>query len=229
MTLGSSPRAVSERVREADWAPDGDSLASVRDVGNGRDRLEYPVGTPLHEASGYLSDPRVSPDGTRVAFFEHAWRYDDRGWVKVVDRNGVVTTLGGESWGLQGMAWTPDGAAVVFSGSSAGGGILQPLSAPVSGSRPPRPVFGVPGRFVVHDIARDGRWLAVREDLTFGVRVRAPGQAAERELSWLGSSGARALSADGRWLLMVDVGAGGGKDYGVVLRRTDATADAQAR
>jgi hypothetical protein len=84
-------------------------------------------------------------------------------------------------------------------------------------------VFGVPGRFVVHDLARDGRWLAVREDLTFGVRARVPGQPGERELSWLGSSGAKALSGDGRWLLMVDVGAGGGRDYGVVLRKTDAS------
>jgi hypothetical protein len=82
-------------------------------------------------------------------------------------------------------------------------------------------VLGAPGRLVVHDIARDGRWLAVREDLTFGVRARVPGQEEERELSWLGSAGARALSGDGRWLLMVDVGAGGGSEYGVVLRSTD--------
>ena len=82
MTMGSSPRAVLEGVREADWSPDGESLAAVRDLGNGRDRLEYPAGTPLHEASGYLSDPRVSPDGSRVAFFEHQWRFDDRGWVR---------------------------------------------------------------------------------------------------------------------------------------------------
>jgi hypothetical protein len=223
MTLGSSPRAMAERVREADWAPDGASLAIVQDLGNGRDRLEYPTGTPLYEASGYLSDPRVSPDGTRVAFFEHPWRYDDRGWVKVVDRAGTVTTLGGEFWGLQGAAWSADGASVVFSGSASGGGILQPMSVPASGQRPPRPVFGVPGRFVVHDIARDGRWLAVREDLAFGVRARVPGETGERELSWLGSSGAKALSHDAQWLLMVDVGAGGGSDYGVVLRKTDAS------
>jgi hypothetical protein len=38
-----------------------------------------------------------------------------------------------------------------------------------------QPLFGVPGRFIVHDIARDGRMLAVREDLIFGVRVSVPG------------------------------------------------------
>ena len=79
MTLGSSPRSVLEQVREADWGPDGESLAIVHDLGDGRDRLEYPIGTAGTRPAGYLSDPRVSPDGTRVAFVAHPWRFDDRG------------------------------------------------------------------------------------------------------------------------------------------------------
>jgi Tol biopolymer transport system component len=221
MTIGSSPRALAEDVREADWAPDGEGLAIVRDLGNGRDRLEYPEGTQLYEASGYLSDPRVSPDGNSVAFFEHQWRWDDRGWVKVVDRSRHVTTVTSELWGVQGLAWSADGTRVVFSGNQSGGTIMQPWSASVTGSEPMRPVFGVPGRFIVHDVSRDGRWLGVREDLSLGVRAKLPDAAAERDLSWLGSSGARNMSPDGRWLLMVDVGARSGPDYGVVLRRTD--------
>ena len=73
MTLGSAPRSMLEHVREADWSPDGTALAIVHDLRNGRDRLQYPVGAALHEASGQLSDPRVSPDGSRVAFFEHPY------------------------------------------------------------------------------------------------------------------------------------------------------------
>ena len=213
-----------EGVREADWSPDGASLAIVHDLGSGRDRLEYPVGSALHEVTGYLSDPRVSPDGNRVAFFEHPWRFDDRGWVKVVDRAGKVTTLAGEFAGLQGLAWTPDGATVVFSADNANGGyLMQPMSVPASGDRPAQTVFGVPGRFIVYDVARDGRWLAVREDLSFGVRAKVPSQTDERDLSWLGSVGASAMSADGEWLLMVDNGPRGGSNYGVVLRKTDAS------
>ena len=223
MTIGSSPRAVLQDVREADWAPDGAELAVVHDLGNGRDRLEFPAGTTLYEASGYLSDPRVSPDGRRVAFFEHQWRFDDRGWVKVADRAGTVKTLSAELWGLQGLAWAADGNTIVFSGSAAGGSVLEPMAVSASGRGQARAVLGVPGRFIVHDVAKDGTWLAVREDLALGVRARVPGQDTERELSWLGSSGARGLSADGRWLLMVDVGRRGGRDYSVVMRRTDAS------
>jgi hypothetical protein len=76
-------------------------------------------------------------------------------------------------------------------------------------------------------VARDGRMLAVREDLIFGVRASVPGQepkqASERDLSWLGSAGARGLSRDGAWLLMVDIGLRSGRDYGVLLRKTDGS------
>jgi Tol biopolymer transport system component len=223
LTIGSSPRAVAEDVREADWAPEGATMAIVRDLGNSRDRLEYPAGTPRHEASGYLSNPRVSPDGRRVAFVEHQRRFDDRGWVKVVDQGGTVTTLTGELFGIQGLAWTPDGTTLLFSGNTVASTMLQPMSVPAAGGAAARPVFGVPARFIVFDVAGDGRWLAVREDLSVGVRVRVPGQEAERDLSWVGSVGARSLSADGQWLLMVDVGERGGPNYGVVLRKTDAS------
>jgi eukaryotic-like serine/threonine-protein kinase len=72
-------------------------------------------------------------------------------------------------------------------------------------------------------VASDGCWLAVREDLSSGVRARLAGDGSERDLSWLGSTGAQDLSADGAWLLMVDVGQRGGRNYGVVLRRTDGS------
>ena len=101
--------------------------------------------------------------------------------------------------------------------------MLQPMAVPASGVAPARPVFGVPARFIVFDVAGDGRWLAVREDLSVGVRARVPGQETERDLSWIGSTGARALSADGGWLLMVDVGPRAGHNYGVVLRKTDGS------
>ena len=75
---GGAPRDVLENVREADWSPDGASLALVREVA-GKDRLEFPVGKVLCETGGYFSDLRFSPKGDRIAFFEHPVRWDDRG------------------------------------------------------------------------------------------------------------------------------------------------------
>ena len=89
---GGAPREVLDSVREADWSPDGTELAIIHDV-SGRDRLEFPIGTVLYEGSGYLSDPRVSPDGRHVAFAEHPFRWDDRGTVKIVDRAGKATAV----------------------------------------------------------------------------------------------------------------------------------------
>ncbi len=43
---GGTPRELVENVKFADWSPDGADLAIVRRV-DGRDRLEYPIGTAL--------------------------------------------------------------------------------------------------------------------------------------------------------------------------------------
>ena len=76
---------------------------------------------------------------------------------------------------------------------------MQPMvGGPRRAAGRPGRWLSAPGRLIVHDVAPDGRWLAVREDLSFGVRARVPGHAGERELSWLGPAGARALSADGQ-------------------------------
>ena len=67
---GEGMREIAENVQEADWSPDGASLAIVRWV-DGRNRLEYPIGKILFETTGYINCPRVSPDGKRVAYLEH--------------------------------------------------------------------------------------------------------------------------------------------------------------
>jgi hypothetical protein len=90
------------------------SLAIIHEV-NGRDRLEFPAGKVLYETAGYVSDVRMSPDGNRVAFFDHPLRYDDRGSVAVVDLAGKKTTLSDGYGGLEGLAWARDGREVLFS------------------------------------------------------------------------------------------------------------------
>ena len=79
-----APRAVLEDVQSADWSADGTNLAVIRNVG-GRTRIEYPIGKMLYETGGWLSDLRVSRDGSLVAFIDHPLQGDDGGTMSVVD------------------------------------------------------------------------------------------------------------------------------------------------
>ena len=124
-------------VVEGDWAPDGVNVA-VTHVVQGRYQLEYPAGKVIHTAaSGYLSDPHVSPDGTHVAFFEHPIPLDNRGLVRVAGPDGV-RTLAGEYWGLEGLAWADEGRSVMFSASSQGNDGLYPMKVNITGEPHPR-------------------------------------------------------------------------------------------
>jgi Tol biopolymer transport system component len=154
MPIDGAPRAWMEGIPEADWSPDGSTLAVIHVVGQ-QDLLEYPAGKVLHRASGYLSDLRVSPDGSRIAFFEHPGRdYTDRGCVKLADRDdGTVRTLAGEYWGLQGLAWTPDGSTILYSGAEVDGR-YQPQAVSVSGVPTPHALMPSVGSEFVLDVGR---------------------------------------------------------------------------
>ncbi len=216
---GGAPREILENVREADWAPDGENLAVIREV-NGRDRLEYPIGTVLQESSGYLSDPRVSPSGDRVAFFEHPVRYDDRGGIAVVDRAGKKATLSDGYWGLEGLAWSRDGSEVLF---SAGQSYAQFKIFAVTLTGGIRQALQSAGGLTVYDVSQDGRWLAAREDVGFVMLARPPGASSEVNLSWLDFSQAIRLSSDGRQLLFTEQSGVVGNNYAVCLRGSDGS------
>jgi Tol biopolymer transport system component len=225
-SIEGSPRPWMEGIREADWSPDGSTLAVAHDMGS-TDRLEYPIGTVLYESAGYVSDVRVSPDGSRVAFLDHQQRFDDRGWVKVVDASRRVTTLAGEFWGEEGLAWSRDGATVYFAANDRqasdearpGDVTYQVRAVRIDNPGTSSSVLTSPGDFTIHDIAADGRWLATREDTRLGVGARLAADTADRDLSWLNQNWGPTLSRDGAKLLFSD-GTNGG-NYGVVWRKTD--------
>src|SRR6202167_5562929 len=117
---GGAPRPILEDVEWADWSPEGNNLAVVRNV-DGRDRLEYPIGKVLYESSGgWISYPRVSPKCDSVAFMDHPNQGDDGGSVAVVDVSGHKRELTREWYGTQGLAWAPDGQEVWFTASELG-------------------------------------------------------------------------------------------------------------
>lgn len=218
MTMDGAARPWMEDVTEADWSPaDPSTLAIIRLV-QGKSQLEYPVGTVLYQKpNGYLSDLRVSPDGSRVAFFDHQIAGDDRGWVKVVGRAGNVATLAGEYWGEEGLAWAADGQSVLYSATDAGGG-YQTHRVNVSG--PPVVTQAVPsaGAMIVYDVAKDGRALVTRDEFRVSVRALLPGESAEREFPWLDFAYDGYLSVDRKSLIFNDQSQSAGANYAVALR-----------
>jgi eukaryotic-like serine/threonine-protein kinase len=217
---GGAPREIQEGVRQADWSPDGSQLAIIREAG-GKDRLEYPIGKVLREVSGYMSDVRVSPRGDRIAYFEHPRKWDDRGSVNIVDLAGNNTVLSDGYWSERGLAWSPNGEEVLFS-ASLNGGSYTVYGVTLAGKR--RIAFEAPGGLTIQDVARDGKWLATRVDYRYAAMVHTPADVAlfvapeDRDLSWLNTSHARALSQDGQTLLFAETGVG--TNYAACLRKT---------
>jgi Tol biopolymer transport system component len=214
---GRAPREVLEAVREADWGPDGETLAVVRDV-DGATRVEMPIGTVLYRTEGWVSHPRVSRDGTRVAFVDHPLRWDDRGSVAVVSRDGTVKTLGGVWQSAGGLAWSPSGRELWYSAAPAGAG--RELRAVDLDGRE-RPLLRASGNLTLHDVSPDGRVLVSDDKWRRRVFYRAAGAARDVELSWLDWTYPRGVSSDWSRLLFDELGDGGGKDYAIYIRTTD--------
>ncbi len=185
---GGAPREVLEDVEEADWSPDGKSLAVARLAGN-RIRVEYPIGTLLYEAIGWVSNLRVSPDGRLVAFIDQPLRGDNNGNVKVIDKNGKVVLSG--PYANTGLAWSARGDEVWSSANS--------ISA-TSLSGKTRLVWNTPGARL-HDIARDGRVLSAVSSSRREMVGLAAGEKSERNLTWLNWSFPLDISPDGKSVL----------------------------
>jgi len=216
---GGAPREVLEDVQWADWSPDGTNFAVVRDL-EGQNRLEYPIGKVLYKTAGWVSHPRVSPDGKWVAFLDHPERRDDQGVVSVVDTAGNKKDLS-QTWeSVQGLAWSPRGDELWFSSAKVGNGRF--LNA-VTLSGKERLLAREPGTLTLQDVARDGRVLLTRDVQRVGMVGQAPGGNKEADLSWLDWSAPTDLSADGKTLLFLESGEGGGENYSVYVRQTDGS------
>ena len=215
--VGGAPREILEGVRQAAWSLDGSQLAIIREV-EGKDRLEYPIGNVLYEVSGYLSDLRISPNGERIAFFEHPRKWDDRGSVNIVDLDGKKTMLTDGYWSERGLAWSPDGEEVLFSASFSGGNFTI-FAVTLDGTR--RIVDQSPGGLILQDVSSDGRLLASRVDFRYAAMVHTRAAQEDRDLSWLRTSHSKVLSQDGQIFLFNETSVG--NNYTVCLRKTDGS------
>lgn len=214
---GTAPRPLVENVRGADWSPDGSQMAVIRRV-HGAHQLEYPVGTVLCSGTGYLSHPRISPGGDRVAFFDHPVWIDNGGAVAVVDREGRRTVIADDFASLDGLAWSADGRKVIFSGSRTG----TKSDIWVAGPGAEAVVaMASPTSTILFDVGRDEQWLLSRNEGRQSAIVCPPGAAKARDLSWLDYSLPIRLSPDGGLLLFVEQSDPAGAQCAVCVRSTD--------
>lgn len=218
-TLGAASRDVLENVQDADWLPDGSTLAVTHVVDN-KFKLEFPIGKVVYETSGWITDARVSRDGTSIAFLDHPVLGDDRGTAAIVDASGKKRTISGECESAQGLAWSRQGNEVWFTCSVKG------LSRSVEASTldgVQRTLLRVPGSLHLGGIAADGSVLLWHDISRRGVSVRGRSDPSERDLSWLDWTQPVALTEDGTTMLLTEEGEGGGPGYGVYLRKLDGS------
>ena len=217
--VGGAPRELLNDVEWADWSPDGTEVAIVHEVA-ARKRLEFPLGKVLYEADGWIGNPRVSPDGKRVAIVDHPQANDDGGAVAVIDLTGKKKTLS-EGWdSIQGLAWSPDAKEIWFTATRTGGD-RSLYATDLSGNV--RLLARVPGELTILDVGKEGNVLLTRGNDRAGMIGLAPGEPKERDLSWLDWSVPGSLSTDGKEILFQESGEGGGPKYAVYLRNTDGS------
>jgi len=217
---GGAPRDIAGNVEYADWSPDGSSLVVVRRLA-GKVRMEYPLGTVVYETPGWISHPRISPDGNLVAFLDHPFARDDAGAVAIVNRSGEKKTLSGNFISAQGLAWQPAGNEVWFTATTSGSS-RELRAVTVSGKE--RLIYLGTGTLTIHDIFKDGRVLFSRDDMRAGMAGRGPGEDKEHDLSWHDWTVPHDISDDGKLIAFDETGEAGGETGAIYVRGSDGSA-----
>jgi WD40 repeat protein len=251
---GGMPREIAENVLTADWAPDGQSLAIIRQQGD-ETRVEYPIGSVRYRTPHYVRDVRVSPDGNRLAILEPSkgeWE------LAIIDKAAPVTIARGWARGATGIAWSGDGTEVWVSGTNSSS--PPALYAVNVNDGTMRLVTRLTGAVRIFDLSpkreallSNGMWRAAlmwsrraaespsrqvveSTSLPAATTTAAPPASplvdsttrrledSEKDSSWLDWSILADLSPDGRTILFSETREGGGAKSAVYLRRADAPA-----
>lgn len=212
-----APRDLVDNVEAADWTPDGNALAVVHLVGS-QSRLEYPLGKVLYETAGWISSPRFSPKGDRLAFIDHNLLGDDGGTISVVDLSGKKSDLTIRYASAFGLAWSPSGDEVWFTATATG--FSRSLHG-VTLSGKVRELLSAPGTLTLHDVGGEGRALISRDQQRAGALGLGPGEKKEHDLSWQDWTVPYDVSEDGKLMLFTEAGEAGGGEYAVFIRETN--------
>jgi len=216
---GTAPREVLENVISADWSPDGAELAAAQ-IAGGKVLLQYPIGKTRYESGGWLSHIRVSPDGRSIAFLDHPGG-SDGGTVSVVKTDGSPKRDLAKGWvSVEGLAWSPDGSEVLFTGTRFGAA-TKLYGVTLSGRE--RLILTTPNEDTLWDVAPDGRVLMTEDDWRAQMSALPPGETQERDLSNLDYALVRSITPDGKRITFDETGEGGGDTGGVYIRGTDGS------
>jgi eukaryotic-like serine/threonine-protein kinase len=200
MQIGSSaPRKIRDRVVDADWSPDGKSMAIIRNADDGTFVLEYPIGTVLRMTGGWLSNVRFSRDGTRLAFIDHPWFGDDAGRPVVIDLEGRELMAAEVNSSLSGLCWSSDGSEVWTSAQRPHLG-RNIHGYDMAGNE--RVVLSAPGQQTLHDVRADGAILLTHDTWRREVYSAARGEVAQKNLAWYDWPQLVGIASDGSELLL---------------------------
>jgi serine/threonine protein kinase len=221
---GGQPEATIEGVDDAAFAPD-DTFAIIRTGMDGEQRLEYPGGTVLYKSTGWMSYPRFSPKGDKIAFFEHPVG-DFSGSIAVFDLASKTKIEISTGWqALKGLAWNPKTDEIWFGGSEESKTVyINKVS--LSGQLQTK-LYALPAQGArVEDISDDGRILITQgtnHTTMMMLHDKSPGEVVNPRGAWSTSAD---ISPDGKTLLFYQWGyeSSDGSDVsGVYLQRLDGS------
>ena len=192
---GGAPRAVLHYITWADWGPDGASFLVSRQV-RSHQRIDFPIGRARYETEHQIDYPRVSRDGSHIAFFETV---SDGSVLNVIDLAGGKRTLTAPWKRAAGLAW--NGKEIWF---SAANGTDAPSLRAMSLGGAARPVLSLPLGVHIADVADDGRALFTAWSQRAAMLCQPPGAESARDLSWFHESVSSDLSPDGSSLLFTE-------------------------
>lgn len=227
--LGGPATFVSDRARSADWGPNGTLCLVLANPAG--DSLNYPQNRPLYSSSGWISNPRVSPDGRQIAFLEHPLLSDDAGQVVLLDTaSGVAHALSPGWASVVGLAWHPAKREIWFTAARAGTNRML-MAVDLKGKV--RQIAQMPGGMVLQDISAAGNVLIARTNPRMAMFYGSSDKGSIEDISLLDWSRAVALTTDGKRLLFDESGEGGGRQYSVYLyntvaRKTERLAEGRA-
>jgi hypothetical protein len=190
--LGGAPRPLIDDALDGEWMPDGESFAVVR----GRTELRFEL-PPGEERFRGIRHARLSPDGSRLAFFDLL----SQPTAIEIHELGGGRLLHHEIPFVWGLAWHPDGREIWFTGTESQSGTDRALYAlSLSGERRLR--ARTAGPINLFDVAPDGASALVATGSSWiGIAAIRAGEPGERTLDLFGRTVLAGISADGHRVL----------------------------